>query len=205
MQDQSPAQTLHALFERHHEFRMQTSPEFATYEGDHRFNDQLSDLSAAAHEQQVKAREDFLKELRALPKDALSSEDQLNYEMFELLLEEEVEGAQFQEQLMPLNQMTGYHLYLPQLIEIQPLQTADHYADYFARLRAFPAQVKDVIENMRQGMATGWVQPRFVIEQTLPQMQKLIPENPEESVFFIPMLRPNEGLERNICCLKGAL
>jgi uncharacterized protein (DUF885 family) len=183
------AEQLHDLFERHHAFRMQSAPEFATFEGDHRYNDQLSDLSLAAHEAQHSVRLQFLAELLAIPKAELSAEDQLNYDMFALLLNEEIDGHAFNEHLMPINQMTGYQLFLPQLIEIQPLQTEDHYSDYFARLKAFPKQVNDVIENMRQGMATGWVQPRFVIEQTLPQMQSLMPENTQDSVFFIPLNR----------------
>lgn len=192
MKENTPTQQLHALFERHHEFRMQSSPEFATFEGDHRFNHRLSDLSAAAHAQRHAIRLQFFKELQMIPKASLSSEDQLNHEMFELLLQEEIDGYRFQDQLMPLNQMTGYHLFLPQLIEIQPLHSEAHYGDYFARLRAFPTQVADVIENMRQGMATGWVQPRFVIEQTLPQMQKLMPESLDDSVFMIPLQRATQ-------------
>jgi len=189
MNSTSFAEQLHDLFERHHEFRMQSAPEFATFEGDHRFNDRLSDLSQAAHEAQHTTRQGFLKELHALPKEQLNGEDQLNYEMFELLLNEEIDGHAFREELMPLNQMTGYQLFLPQLIEIQPLQSEAHYADYFSRLRAFPKQVDDVIDNLKLGIETGWVQPRFVIEQTLPQMQNLMPEKTEDSVFFIPLRR----------------
>lgn len=189
MKESTPTQTLHALFDRHYEFRMQSSPEFATFEGDHRFNHRLSDLSAAAYAERHAQRLQFLKELHAISKDQLSAEDQLNYEMFELLLQQEIEGFRFQEHLMPLNQMTGYHLFLPQLIEIQPLQTEADYGDYFARLRAFPAQLADVIENMRLGIDTGWVPSRCVIEQTLPQMQKLMPESLDDSVFMIPLQR----------------
>lgn len=134
-------QTLHALFKRHHQYRREVSPEFATYEGDHRFNDRLSDLSAASEAQQMQDLQAFRAELSAIPREGLSHADQLNHDMFALLLDESIELHAFKTWQAPINQMTGYHLSLPQLIDIQPLKNADGYPDYLARLRAFPAQV----------------------------------------------------------------
>lgn len=194
----APHTQLHELFEKHHQFRMKANPEFATYEGDHRYNHLLTDLSARFEDEQVQALRGFRLELEKIPVAALSPEDQLNHEMFAILLDESIEGAAFHTYQMPINQMTGYHLSLPQLIDFQPLNTAEHYPDYFARLRGFAAQADDVIENMRAGMASGRVQPRHLMEQVLPQIEHLI-AMPQDSVFSLP-LQQNSSLseaERN--------
>ena len=178
---------LHALFERHHAFRMQSQPEFATYEGDHRFNDQLSDLSEAAEDARFAQVQGFRHELSLMDRAALTPDDQLNYDMFALLLDEQIDGHRFKAHYMPLNQMTGYQLSLPHLIDIQPLKAADQFPDYFARLRASAKQVDDVIANLRLGIKTGLVQPRHVIEQVLPQLESLMAGKAQDSVFYLPL------------------
>lgn len=178
---------MHDLFERHHQFQMESSPEFATYEGDHRYNDRLSDLSAAAHERQLKTLQGFYAELQALPKAQLSAEDQLNHEMFELMLSESIADYCFRPWEMPLNQMTGYQLSLPQLIDFQPLHSEADYAAYFQRLRGFEQQVADVLDNLRAGMQSGRVQPRHLMEQVLPQLDQLMSGKAEDSVWMLPL------------------
>lgn len=179
---------LHALFEAHHEFRMRTAPEYATYEGDHRFDDQASDFSHAAEEQNHQAHLDFRHRLHAIPRAELSTDDQLNYDLFEALLQEHIDEHAFANHLMPLNQMFGFQLFLPRLIDIQPLTTAEQYPAYFARLKAFPQQVADVIENMRLGITRKLVSPRFAVELSLAQMQRLLEPAPEKSVFCLPLI-----------------
>ena len=43
--------------------------------------------------------------------------------ILDIMLEDEIEGHSFHFHRMPLNQMTGFHLSLPQLIDIQALTT----------------------------------------------------------------------------------
>lgn len=186
---------LHELFERHHQFRMQSHPEFATYEGDHRYNDRLSDLSAAGEQARTEQTRAFRRELDGIDRESLSHDDQLNYDMFQLLLDESIEAAEFHLHEMPLNQMTGFQLDLPHLIDIQPLKTAEQFPDYLTRLRGFGGQIDSVIENLSAGIKSGRVQPRHVIEQVLPQIDNLIAGNAEDSVFYIPLAQNVELAE----------
>ncbi|MEZ0375175.1 MAG: DUF885 family protein [Candidatus Sericytochromatia bacterium] len=189
------ATQLHDLFERHHQFRMESNPEFATYEGDHRFNDRLSDLSDAAEAARTAQVRSFRSELDHISREVLSQEDLLNYEMFQLILDEQIESESFKMHYQPLNQMTGYHLGLPHLIDIQPLTTPEQFPAYFARLRAFPRQVEDVVENLGKGIASGRVQPRHVIAQVLPQIESLMSGRAEDSVFYLPLAQNMELAE----------
>lgn len=183
---------LHDLFDRHHEFRMQSQPEFATYEGDHRFNTRLTDMSETAEAERTRQTQVFRNQLAEISTAGLSDQDRLNYEMFQLLLDESLEGDRFKLHQMPLNQMTGYQLSLPHLIDIQPLKTAEQFPDYFARLKAFPAQLADVIDNLKAGMESGRVQPHYVIEQVLPQIESLLSGKAEDNVMYLPLAQNQE-------------
>ena len=60
---------------------MATSPVMAAMLGDRRYNDQWPDSSLAAIEQRHDATRDFLRRVYALDRNALSADDQLNYEL----------------------------------------------------------------------------------------------------------------------------
>ena len=181
------ATQLHELFERHHQFRMECQPEFATYEGDHRYNDRLSDMSAAGEAAQLEQVKAFRAELDAIDVKELHDADVMNHEMFGMMLDEAIEGARFHLHELPVNQMTGYHLSFPQMLDFQPLAKAEQFGDYFARLRGFKKQLGDVIDNMRAGMQSGRVQPKHLMEQVLPQLQSLMGGAPEDSIFYLPI------------------
>lgn len=181
------ASQLHNLFERHHEYKMESTPEFATYEGDHRFNHLLSDMSAAAEAAHTEKLKAFREELNAIDVKALNDADRMNHEMFGMMLDESIEGARFHLHELPVNQMTGYHLSFPQLLDFQPLEKASQFGDYFARLRGFTQQLGDVMDNMRAGMKSGRVQPKHLMEQVLPQLSSLMQGSPSDSIFYLPI------------------
>lgn len=191
------AQALHDLFDRHHQYIRKNTPEFATYEGDHRYNDRLSDLSARSAAETIDQFETFRGELLQIEKSDLDKQDQLNYDMFLLLLEQTLDAAPFHEYELALNQMTGYHLELPQLIDFQPLKTEAQYQDYFSRLEGFPQQVSDVIDNLKSGMANGRTTPKHLMLQVLPQIQSLVSGEAVDSVFYIP-LKQNETFAKEV-------
>lgn len=172
------------LFERMHQFNMRNYPEWATYEGDHRYNDRLTDNS----EEGIMARRDstrmFMKQLEEIPYDELSTENKLNYDLLKEDFEKDIYTERFNNYYMQIGQQGGIHISFPQMVDVQPLVTVEDYEKYFARLRAFTTQVDNVISHMRKGMASSIVMPKFIMEQTLPQMEKVYNVEPEKSVFY---------------------
>src|SRR5687768_8975980 len=72
---QAPAQTLHALFDEYWETSARLNPERATFRGDHRYGDRLTDQSPAG----VAARDAFARRMlaaaQAIPREALLPAD----------------------------------------------------------------------------------------------------------------------------------
>ena len=51
---------------------------------------------------------------------------------------------------MPLSQMDGVHIDIPELPRHVPLRTTKDYDDFLARLAAYPRQVEEVVELMKR-------------------------------------------------------
>lgn len=173
------------LFDRHHEYNMRTYPTWATYEGDRRYDDKLTDNSLEA----IKARYDstrmFLALMEEIPYDELSDADKLNYDLFKNDFVNSLEAEKFHYEYMPIGQQSGIHIGFPQIINSQPLGNSEEYGKYFSRLRAFPLQVDNVIEAMRMGIQTGLMPPKFIMEQTLTQMKNIYSnDDPSKSPFY---------------------
>lgn len=180
------------LFKKYDEYNLKSYPEGATYEGDHRYDDLLSDNSEEANKKYYNDMRVFLSELQQIEYQSLSYDNKLNYDLFKSSLEENLEGEKFNWHYMPMGQQWGIHINFPQLIHVQPLSTYEEYQKYFKRLRGFEKKVDNDISNMRKGMSQGYVMPGLIMEQTLPQMENVMNVEIEKSIFYSPMEKENK-------------
>lgn len=183
---QSPADTLHALFDEAWEAEEEWDPISATERGNHAFNDRLPDVSPEAYEVRYQAQLAFLARLAAIDRSSLSADDQLNYDLFEFRLQQDVEEHPFKLWRVPFNSDSGFHTALSQLVEATPFETVADYEAYLSRLSAIPVYVDQQIANMRQGMHDGFTQPRAILDNVEPTFAALAAHSVEESPFFAP-------------------
>src|SRR6059058_1523356 len=106
---------LNDLLAEQWEYTLQTSPEFATIIGDKRFNDKLSDFSQAQIERDLAKAKEFLDKFSAVDTSGFPEQEQLNKTLMVRNLKEQLDNAKFHEWEMPVNQMGGVHLDMPQL------------------------------------------------------------------------------------------
>jgi len=154
---------LHALFEREWEYGLREYPESATYEGDRRYNDRLTDMSFAAIERRQKHDAEVLVEIGRIKRSLLSETDQLNYDLFKRQYREAVESYRFRDFLMSVTKLGGPQINFPALVRFTPFDNKKDYQNYLKRLAAFPRCVDQVIALMRKGMAEGWMIPRVIL------------------------------------------
>ncbi|MEM6705106.1 MAG: DUF885 domain-containing protein [Acidobacteriota bacterium] len=182
----SPDAALEDLFERVWEFRITENPMFATSVGDLRFNDQLGSVAPADLERRAQKNQEFLDEVMAIDLDSLSEEMQINVRILERQLWDAVELHRFGEWQMPLTAETGFHSGFARLGARVPLRTTKQYEDYISRLEQFRGWAGQHTENMRAGIARGWVLPRVVLEGYEETISAHIVDDPEESVLYGP-------------------
>jgi uncharacterized protein (DUF885 family) len=177
---------LKQIFADEFEYGLKEYPLFATSYGDHRFDDKLAAVSIADSERRVAQQRQFLERLQTLDREALDSEEKVNYDIFKHLTENSIKEYVFQSHLMPISQMGGFHTGFAQLPERIRLDNTKDYENYIARLNGFGAYTAGHIELMRAGVENGFVLPRVVMKDIVGSIKPHIVANANESLLFKP-------------------
>ncbi|HEY0371440.1 MAG TPA: DUF885 family protein [Thermoanaerobaculia bacterium] len=178
---------LRDLLNEQWEYTLRTSPEFASILGDRRYNDRLSDVSPAAVKADLETSRRFLRRFDAISTVAFSDQEKLNRDLMIKGLRDSLEGAKFNNWQMPVNQMSGVHLFAPQLPSMIPFTTVKDYDDYIVRLARFAKVLDDTTANMRKGMAAHLMPPKFLLDQVAEQVNGIATQAPEESPFAMAL------------------
>jgi uncharacterized protein (DUF885 family) len=194
---------LNQLYHEFDEELLALNPIFATFRGDHRFNDQWGPhdfLSDEYAEAMYELHTRYLARLNEYDMQLLDGQDRLSYQIFKLdrenAIEREDQGYNDYESLTPVNQMFSVPNFLPMLgsgAVGQPFETPQHYDDWIKRSSGFTRHVDLAIAKMRKGVESGVVQPRVVMEKTLPQLAAQLVESPDQSAFWGPVARMPES------------
>jgi uncharacterized protein (DUF885 family) len=177
---------LKKLFDEDWEFRLQADPLYATYTGDHRFNDRLPGVSEVDFANQLKSKQSILDRLLDLNQEFLSSSDRLHYDIFKRLLVNEINELDFGAYRMPISKTGGFHVDFPDLPRMTPFDTIQDYENFISRLNGFQRLASEYIELMREGLRQGQV-PAWVTLDGVDQALCLqIVDAPEKSCLYVP-------------------
>ncbi len=178
---------LDAFMDRYWQYTLRSQPEFATYLGDTRYNNRLSDVSRAATLKDYAKQRDFLAKARAFKDADLDADHRLDKELLVYQLRTDLEGERFKPWEMPLSQMGGPQTNFPQLVSVQPFKTAKDFENYLARLRAFPKVMDDTITNMRAGVKDGITLPKLLTNDVIAQVKGMVKDDSIAKVFLDPL------------------
>jgi uncharacterized protein (DUF885 family) len=178
---------LNTVFSDYWEQQLKDSPEFASTLGDKRYDDQLSDYSAAGYNAHLERDRAFLDRVGAIDTAALPAQEQLSKDLLVRKLVEEQEEARFKPWEMPVSQFGGLHLDLPQLVPQLSFDTADDYDHYVARLSKVSTAFAQITDGMMTGMDDNRVPPKYLLEKVLSQVNTLAQQKPEDSPFALPL------------------
>jgi uncharacterized protein (DUF885 family) len=165
---------MRALFERDWQWRLRHQPEYATGIGEHRYDALLSDTSLAEQRSQIEHDRRMLELARQFDPAQVKDQDRLSLELFILDKEQRLARAAivpFDPQ--PITARDGLHIRLPQLAAQMPFVTEDDYRNYIARLNAVPRHIEGIVEQLREGMRTGWTAPKMLMEGLPAQLRAL--------------------------------
>ena len=189
----APAKALNDLFASEWERGLRESPENATYNGDNRYNDRWSDLSLAAIAARQAADRAALDKLHAIDRAALAPADQINYDTFEWLQLRSVERQKFREYLQPVGHQGG-----PQtadgIAELMPFATTTDYRNWLKRMAALPTVIDQSIALMQEGVKTGNVPPRVLMDRVPAQIAAQVVDDPAKSPFYRPFLKFSDSI-----------
>ncbi|HEY1808513.1 MAG TPA: DUF885 family protein, partial [Acidobacteriaceae bacterium] len=185
---------LNNLFAQYWEDRLSHSPEFASTIGDKRFNDQLTDYSVDAYNQQLARGREFLTRLGQIDTTGLSDQEILSKDLLVRELIEQQEESRFKPWEMPVNQFSGLQLSLPQLAARLSFTTEKDYDDYIARLNKVQTAFRQITDNMLTGVDDHRVPPKYLLEKVLVQVNAIAAQKPEDSPFSRPLKKFPAGI-----------
>jgi uncharacterized protein (DUF885 family) len=192
---QSAHDRLFKLFKDSDEASLRRNPLQALFRGDMRYADRLGDLFSDAHYQAEKAAaEQDLAALHAIPRDQLSAEDQLAYDVFDFQTRDELKGLQPHllalTEALPMNHFFGLHTEYPTLASGQggaPYATVQDYENSLKRDRDFAANIDEAIRQWKKGEAEGVVDTKLTVRNMIEQLDNQLKLAPEDSPYWGPI------------------
>jgi uncharacterized protein (DUF885 family) len=182
---QSPSERLSRFFAETFEQQLRDQPEFATNAGHHEYDDRWTDWSKAARELRRTHLQDRLKQLDAIPLDAVSDEDRLSARLYHYDTQQQLDVYDLQNLLLSVGQLFGFHNNVYSVIDRMPGRTAHDYENILARLRAVPVFVDQNITRVDEAIARGWVQPKVVVDLVLAQLDAQLAQDSANTPLLV--------------------
>ncbi|MGH1372246.1 MAG: DUF885 domain-containing protein [Cellvibrionaceae bacterium] len=197
-------QQLHQLFDDYRIENFELNPMNAMFEGEMAYNHRLGDgLSDDYLNKSLALQERTLAQLKAIDRASLSPADQLSYDVFLYQRNTNQDyfanGVALWEAQIPVSQFFSLPNYLAVLGSggaTQPFATVEDYDNWLQRMGEFTPWVDNAIARMQEGIEAGVVQPRVLIERTLPQLQAHMVDDVSASIFHKPLTRFPESFSQ---------
>jgi uncharacterized protein (DUF885 family) len=186
---ESRRKALNDLLAEQWEYKLRTSPLFASFLGDKRWNDKLDDFSQEAIDKDLQETQKFLTRFQAIDTSGFPEQEALNQALMVRHLQMQVEGAQFKPWETPVDQQNGIQIELPQLVNVLAFQSVKDYEDYLSRLGQMPRLLDQTVVQMRKGMNDKLMPPRFLLEKVADQCKAVASQQPEKSAFAQPFFK----------------
>ena len=191
------------IVEAYYDKFLELNPLQATFIDDHRYDDRLAnDIGPEMIAKSLALEKEYLDRCRRSTPNVLSDQDRLTYEIFLRDRRTAIEGFDYPGELIPINQFFSLPNFFAQLgsgSSVQPFATYEDYQHFLGRARDFAVWMDQAIANMKQGVERGVVQPRVVIEKTIPQLEAQITDDWTKSLFHRPhrvdAREPHRGAE----------
>ena len=186
-----------AAFDR---YQRDVDPITASLEGDRAALTRWPDDSPKAIAGRVAALKAIQRRIALIRPAGLGPEDRLNRNFLERIVTDQLEGLSFDQEREPFSTDNG------------PFDTADYVARttaihdradadaWLARLHALASYYDIEMANARRGIATGFVQPRYIVERVIKAARAQV----EQPVAESPLLKPLETWPRTVSAVEQA-
>ncbi len=191
----SPA--LKALFAASDEAMLKRNPVQGIYRGDLRYADRFGQYFTDAYIAGERAAADSdLTALARIDRATLNADDQLSYDVFQWQRTMDRRGTDPDlvkaTAVRPIDHFNGVHLFFPDMSSGEGAAryaTLKDYDDGLTRIGDFVGELDTAVVRFREGLATGVVQPRIVVQNTIAQLDGLIAQGVEGSTLLKPVAK----------------
>ena len=182
-----PAEDLHALVADVDAFERSLDPVESGRAGEQAALTRWPDDSLAAEHEQARRLRNFQARLAAIPAEGLDKADGLNRGLLDYLIPDQLEGLSFDPSREPFtsdNLPFDTFDYAARGTVIRSRADADAWIQ---RLQTLPAWFDREMVNARRGVATGFVQPRPIVQAVIAQTRPAAEAPPDSSTLLAPL------------------
>jgi uncharacterized protein (DUF885 family) len=183
------AEALRDLADRYWEHRLEASPLFASFLGDHRYDDRADDLSEAGERAQREALARFRAEAEVIDTDHLDDVDRTTHALLVGELDEAITLLDLRLTELASDQMEGVHAGLLTIAGQLNAPEPDHAAMAVTRVGALAAMLDQAAVRFRAGLDSGRTPARLAIERSLRQLDGYL-ASPVDADPFTTMAGP---------------
>lgn len=184
----SAAAQLESLYAAYWEEQLRRNPLRATALGDARYHGELTNtLTPEFRAESERLDREWLARVQAVDAASLDAQAKLSRDIFVSQRGRAIALAKYPDWMLALSQLGNPAATVAQLgagSRGQPFATVADYEAWLKRGRAFVPIFDQTIVNLRAGMQAGVVQPRVLIEKTIPQFDALIKDRPEDTLMW---------------------
>jgi uncharacterized protein (DUF885 family) len=164
-----------ALADRAWEELLEREPTFATAIGDERYDDRLPDISEEGRATSETRNRAALAELATIDRAGLDVTLRTTMDVLEAIATQALAAIEHRtDRLYVVNHFVGPGVLLGDIASIQRTDTPEHVDRYEQRLRALPQYLDTCAEIAREGIASGVVSPRIVVERAVAQVERIV-------------------------------
>ncbi len=184
-----PDPDLRQLADEYWEALLEANPVYATFLGDHRYDDRLSDLSAPGEAAQRAMWAGFQDRAGAIDPGGLDQRDRVTLGLLCEELHNAITHLDLRLTEMAWDQMDGVHASLLTIAAQLNAPTPEAARMLLDRHRQLGAHLAQACERFREGVAAGRTPPRIVVERVLNQLDGYL-ASPIESDGFVSFAGP---------------
>lgn len=167
---------LNAWFDAKYAEQLQFSPMQLTFLGRKDKNDEIDCMTLACQDEQLAWLKASTEEMEAaFEYDALSTADQMSYDIWKYQYDEAAKGAAFRYNGFVFDQMNGIQNFLPTfLISFHSVDTPEDMTAYIKRISESARALREAIAVARESADRGVHAPEFAYEGVIDQSRKII-------------------------------
>ncbi len=199
-----PKEPIEVVFRDFYEQRLRFNPIEATSAGDNRYNDTIPLFISDSYQERLHAfYELYAEKARTYTADELTDAENLYRDVLLWECDIKKEGLENVPALvtspqfglpvidvMPINQIFSFHLYLSQFASgegAQPFKTTEDYYNWLSRLEDYIQWLQVAQAKMREGIGMKFTLPKVIISKMITQLDPFIQTPVEDHLFYQPV------------------
>ncbi|MGP8268564.1 MAG: DUF885 family protein [Terracidiphilus sp.] len=178
---------LNSILHDYSEDLLKHDPEYASEQGDNRYNDQISDYSVKAFNDKLAREMNFMLQLAAIDPAGFTEQETASRDQLLRKFTDDQEASELKPWEMPITQSGGIQSIYPDLVTKLTFTSVKDYDDWIARLQSIPNAFDQVTENMSIGIEDHHLPSDDSMARVLDQVKQRAAQKPEDSPFALPL------------------